>query len=168
MKNKPNMTRFATHVVYTAGTFDLLHKGHVELFYKCTQIGDFVIVVLNTDNFINTYKGQPPIMSYEERESVIITNQFVDLVIPNSGCEKCFYTIMNHAVTHGYENMFSIVIGDDWKYKDYAAQMGVINNDLDLFHKVVKYVPRYKGVSTTSIKNRVIAQSQKISKCGPK
>ena len=159
------MARLPTKVIYTAGTFDLFHKGHVELFHKCRQIGDFIIVVLNTDNFINSYKGQPPVMSYEERNAVIMTNQFVDRVVPNIGCEKCFYTIINHAVTRGYEK-FRIVVGDDWKYKDYAAQMGVNNKDLDWFNNLVKYVPRYKGVSTTDIKNRIIAQCQKFSNCG--
>jgi glycerol-3-phosphate cytidylyltransferase len=44
-------------VVYTGGTFDLFHSGHVNLLRRCSEIGT-VVVSLNTDEFIEKYKGK--------------------------------------------------------------------------------------------------------------
>ena len=46
-----------TIVVYTGGTFDLFHTGHVELLEYCAMLGTDVVVSLNTDDFIKSYKG---------------------------------------------------------------------------------------------------------------
>jgi len=50
-------------VVYTGGTFDLFHAGHSRFLARCAQLGD-VVVSLNTDEFIEEYKGKPPIISF--------------------------------------------------------------------------------------------------------
>lgn len=50
-------------IVYTGGTFDLPHKGHYRLLKRAAEIG-IVVVALNTDEFIQSYKGKPPILSY--------------------------------------------------------------------------------------------------------
>ena len=57
-------------IVYTGGTFDLFHSGHVNLLKRCKDLaGDWgsVVVSLNTDEFIQQYKGKPPVCSTEER-----------------------------------------------------------------------------------------------------
>ena len=56
--------------VYTGGTFDLPHSGHVNFLKKCAQLGD-VYVALNTDEFIEQYKGKPLVMSFDEWLEVI-------------------------------------------------------------------------------------------------
>jgi len=152
--NKP-LRSLVERVVYTAGTFDLYHRGHVNLLEQCAMRGDLVVAVLNTDDFIEQYKGRPPVMSYEEREVVLMTNQYVDAVIPNTGGPRCYDTINNHAITHGYGNKYSIVIGDDWASKDYARQMGVPEEQREDFYKKVVFVPYTKDISTTLIKERL-------------
>ena len=47
--------------VYTGGTFDLLHAGHVKFLRRCAEFGR-VVVALNTDEFVEQYKGRKPIM----------------------------------------------------------------------------------------------------------
>jgi len=49
-------------IVYTGGTFDLFHPGHVNFLKNCKKIGDYVIVSLNTDEFIERYKKSKPII----------------------------------------------------------------------------------------------------------
>jgi len=49
-------------LIYTGGTFDLFHAGHVEFLRRCSDLGR-VLVSLNTDEFIEEYKGKPPVIS---------------------------------------------------------------------------------------------------------
>ncbi len=71
--------------LYTGGTFDVFHYGHMNFLRQCSKIADKVVVSLNTDEFIEYYKGKPPIMNYEERKKSLEFCKFVDEVIPNVG-----------------------------------------------------------------------------------
>jgi len=74
--------------VYTGGSFDLYHSGHVRFLERCkTLAGDDgqVIVSLNTDQFIKAYKGKGLVMNYEERKSVLLSCRYVDDVVANLG-----------------------------------------------------------------------------------
>ena len=51
-------------VLYTGGTFDLPHYGHLNFLKQCSKIADEVVVSLNTDAFIYEYKKNYPIMNY--------------------------------------------------------------------------------------------------------
>ena len=65
-------------ILYTGGTFDLLHFGHCNFLKKCKQISDKVVVSLNTDDFIEKFKGTKPILNYKEREKSLSYCQYVD------------------------------------------------------------------------------------------
>ena len=75
--------------IYTGGTFDLFHEGHVELLRSCKRLaGDgLVIVALNTDEFIERFKASGPVQTYRERKTVLESCKYVDLVVPNIGEE---------------------------------------------------------------------------------
>ncbi len=135
--------------VYTGGTFDLFHKGHVELLRRCAELGE-VTVALNTDDFIELYKGRKPIVSYEEREAVLLGCRYVSEVIPNYGGKDSRISI-----EIAKPNL--IVIGSDWARRDYYAQMGFDQAWLDERGIGMLYVPYTQGVSTTEIKNRLRA-----------
>ena len=70
--------------VITYGTFDLLHYGHINLFKRAKQLGDYLIVALSTDEFNQNEKNKMCYFSYEERKKLVEAIRFVDLVIvPN-------------------------------------------------------------------------------------
>ena len=76
--------------VYTGGTFDLFHVGHLNLLKRCHEIAGLtgqVIVSLNTDEFIEKYKSKKPLMSYEDRKAILEACRYVDSVIENYGNE---------------------------------------------------------------------------------
>jgi glycerol-3-phosphate cytidylyltransferase len=105
--------------VYTGGTFDLFHNGHVELLRNCHRLADGgeVIVALNTDDFIGEFKSEFPVVPFSQRKAVLESCRFVSSVVPNSNGADSKPTI--EAV-----NPDVIAIGIDWAPpKDYYAQM---------------------------------------------
>ena len=50
-------------VVYIIGVFDLFHRGHVELLRKAKLLGDKLIVAVNGDELVASYKRRPFILS---------------------------------------------------------------------------------------------------------
>ena len=137
--------------VYTGGTFDLFHSGHVNLLKRCREIASpdgIVIVSLNTDEFIEEYKGKPPICSYEEREHVLLNSKHVDQVVPNIGGVDSKIAI--ELAKPNY-----IVIGSDWAKRDYYKQMGFDQEWLDERDIGLCYVPYTRKISTTAIKKRM-------------
>lgn len=136
----------ARQLVYTGGTFDLFHSGHVNLLRRCARMGR-VVVALNTDEFIEEYKGKPPVCSYEEREAVLRACRYVDEVIPNIGGADSRPSI--EAVKPDI-----IAIGTDWARKDYYKQMMFDQDWLDERDIALIYIPYTSGISTTNLKAR--------------
>ena len=75
--------------VITYGTFDLLHYGHIELLKRAKALGDYLIVVLSTDEFNWNEKQKKCYFSYEIRKQLLEAIRYVDLVIPETCWEYC-------------------------------------------------------------------------------
>jgi len=134
--------------IYTGGTFDLFHRGHVNFLRQCKEIGNYVVVSLNTDDFIERYKGKPPIMTYDERREVLLSCRYVDEVIPNTDGEDSKPTILT------VQPQF-LVIGSDWAKKDYYKQMNFTQKWLDENNIILIYIPYTENISTTLIKEKL-------------
>jgi glycerol-3-phosphate cytidylyltransferase len=138
-------------IVYTGGTFDLFHAGHVNFLKRCKEIaGELgsVVVSLNTDEFIKEYKGKPPIVSFSDRMAVLKACKYVDQVIANSGGADSKPTILQVKPN-------IIAIGTDWARKDYYKQMQFTQDWLDEKDISLIYIPYTKGISSTEIKTRL-------------
>lgn len=137
--------------VLTLGTFDVFHAGHVALLRRCRALaGDGqVIVGLNTDSFIERYKGKAPVITYVDREAVIAACRYVDAVIPNDQTDGSALDVIE-AVDPDL-----IAIGWDWRDRDYLGQLGV--KDLGRIRVVyLPYTPGQAGPSS-AIKERIRA-----------
>lgn len=137
--------------VYTGGTFDLFHAGHVFLLRECRRLGE-VVAALNTDEFVAEYKGAPPVMSYDERAAVLRACRYVDRVVPNLGGADSKPAIRSVGPD-------VILVGQDWAARDYYEQMGftprwLADQDIGLFY--VPHAP--SGLSSTEVKRRVGAR----------
>jgi cytidyltransferase-like protein len=135
--------------VYTGGTFDLPHAGHVRFLQQCAELGD-VVVSLNTDEFVTAYKGRPPVMTFDERAAVLQEFRSVAGVIPNTGGADSRPTI-------DATQPDIVAIGSDWAVRDYHAQMGFDQAWLDARGIWLVYIPYTPGVSTTAIRARLMA-----------
>ena len=75
--------------IYTGGSFDLFHRGHVNLLKRCRKVvGDDgrVVVSLNPDDLVLSRKGHLAV-PYEDRKSVLEACRYVDEVVENTGRE---------------------------------------------------------------------------------
>jgi glycerol-3-phosphate cytidylyltransferase len=133
-------------IVYTGGTFDLFHAGHVALLAQCAKLaGDHgeVVVALNSDAFIATYKGRPPVCTYREREVVLEACRWVTRVIPNRMGADSRPTIEEVRPD-------IVAIGMDWAQRDYYAQMNFTQEWLDKRGISLVYVAHAFSTGLTS------------------
>lgn len=123
--------------VITYGTFDMLHYGHINLLKRAKMLGDYLVVVLSTDEFNWKEKKKKCYFSYEERKLLLESIRYVDLVIPEDNWEQKKTDVKKYEI-----DIF--VMGDDWKGKfDFLKSE---NTD-------VIYLPRTPEISTTQIKS---------------
>jgi glycerol-3-phosphate cytidylyltransferase-like family protein len=114
---------------------------------RCAELGS-VTVSLNTDEFIQSYKGKPPVIPYEERAAVLLSCRYVSAVVPNMGGH-------DSRVAIELVKPDIIVVGSDWARRDYYAQMGFDQDWLDERGIAMCYVPYGTITSTTQIKERM-------------
>lgn len=71
-----------TKRVFTVGVFDLLHKGHVELFRRAKDLGDYLIVAVQDSDFILKYKPEANMVnSTDDRVYMVNAIRYVDEAI---------------------------------------------------------------------------------------
>ena len=121
--------------VITYGTFDLLHYGHINLLRRARALGDYLIVALSTDQFNHDSKNKVCYFTYEERQQLLESIRYVDLVIPEENWEQKVRDVREYHVD-------TFVMGDDWAGKfDFLKE-----------YCEVVYLPRTPEISTTKMK----------------
>jgi len=69
-------------VVFTNGCYDILHPGHIRTLESCRNLGDVLILALNSDASVRIIKGpKRPIVSERERASLACALEAVDAVV---------------------------------------------------------------------------------------
>lgn len=131
-------------VVYTSGTFDMLHYNHLKMIEYARALGDILIVGVNTDELVASYKSTP-IVPFEERLALMKAIKGPDIVIPQKSLDH------TEKVKKLHFDVF--VVGDDWVGKyDYLEPMGV----------TVVYFPYGDGVSSSNLKERIYERYSKL------
>jgi len=75
--------RSGRRVVFTNGVFDLLHVGHLRYLQEARELGDMLVVGLNSDASTRTIKGDKrPLVQESERAELLLGLRCVDLVVP--------------------------------------------------------------------------------------
>lgn len=139
-------------VVFTNGCFDILHKGHVSYLAEAAELGNKMVVALNTDASVkNQGKGEDrPINDNDARASVLASLGFVDLVVffDSDTPLKLIQLLEPDVLVKGADynpeetdsNSKSYIVGSE-TVKSYGG--------------MVKAIPLVEGFSTTSVINKM-------------
>lgn len=135
----------------TMGTFDPLHEGHLGLFRQCRNlIGDHgeLVVAVNSDEFVKSYRGTAPLMPHTTRVQIIDALDTVTHAVLNES-----HSLQSALIAEIHPRF--LVIGDDWAQKDYLSQIGVTKDWLEDRNIQLVYVPRTGDWSSTRLKTRL-------------
>jgi D-beta-D-heptose 7-phosphate kinase/D-beta-D-heptose 1-phosphate adenosyltransferase len=142
-------------IVFTNGCFDLLHPGHVYLLNKAKDLGDCLVVGLNSDGSVRRLKGSNrPILNEHDRASLVGSLECVDLVVvfDEDTPESLIKTIRPNILVKGADYRRDEVVG-----REIVESLG----------GQVKLVPVLEGFSTTDIANKIL-ENYKSSFSSPK
>ena len=135
-------------IVFTNGCFDLLHPGHTRYLHAARQLGDYLVVAVNTDRSVKAIKGEHrPIQSQDERTELLAALSFVDAVVLFD--EDNPLKVIRRLVPD------VLVKGGDWT-EDKIIGADVVRKA----GGVVKSLPFVTGYSTTALIEK-IAKMQK-------
>ena len=99
-------------IVWTNGTFDILHPGHIELFKVARSLGDKVIVATDTDEKIKADKGDhKPINNLSYRVAMLEAIKYIDVV----------HTFGSRQQLEDLVQLYEpdiLLLGDDWRDGD--------------------------------------------------
>jgi D-beta-D-heptose 7-phosphate kinase/D-beta-D-heptose 1-phosphate adenosyltransferase len=123
-------------IVWTNGCFDILHRGHLEMFKYAKSLGDELIVGIDSDDKVREDKGpNRPFNSVEDRKFVLECIRYIDEVVVFDSRQGLEDEIRQLAPD-------VMVIGSDWKEKEVIGQQYC--TELKFFDRIGEY-------STTNI-----------------
>lgn len=126
-------------IIFTNGCFDILHRGHATYLQKAKELGDILILGLNSDESITRLKGHDrPINNLEDRAFLIGALESIDFVVPFS--EDTPYELIKLVQPH-------ILV----KGADYEGKM-VVGSDIADEVKLIEFI---SGKSTTNLIKKI-------------
>ncbi len=139
-------------IVYTVGTWDLLHVGHLAILQQCSALGATVAVGVASDEVVASYKRHVPVVPLEQRVEMLEALRCVDIVRPyydleyTSACKELDVDIF--------------VIGEDWGR---APHNIAVESFLKAAGKSIVQVSYHPQTSSTKIKAKTIAQLHAVA-----
>ena len=128
--------------IYVIGVFDLFHTGHVELLKRAKALGDRLIVAINSDRIVESYKRKPYI-SERDRLAVVEACRYVDEAFVIDTFDNKEAIVKN--------NINIIVHGSDWAGEGYMKQIRVDQAFLDNHGVSMVFLPYTQCISTSQI-----------------
>jgi len=130
-------------IVFTNGCFDLLHVGHIKYLSQAKDLGDILIIGLNSDKSVKKLKGNNrPINSFEDRAKLLAALKSVDLVIMFE--EQTPENLIKEIIPD------VLVKGGDYDIEEIVGYQTVIDNG-----GRVKTLSFYEGYSSTNYIDKI-------------
>ena len=130
-------------IVFTNGCFDIIHRGHVDYLSKAKDLGDILIIGLNTDQSVRNIKGNTrPIQDEQSRAIILASMQFVDAIVFFS--EPTPYTLIKEIQPD------ILVKGADYKKEDIVGYDIVSQRG-----GKVETIEFIEGYSTSNIERKI-------------
>ena len=137
-------------LVYTVGTFDLLHVGHLDLLEYCATLDDKLVVGVASDEVVGSYKRNIPVIPLAQRMRMLKALKCVDDVVS--------YDKLEYVSSCKELHVDVFLIGEDWGDKPHNIAVEEYLKSTDAQIVQVSYNPM---TSSTKIKQNVVAQSHK-------
>lgn len=130
-------------IVFTNGCFDILHVGHLHTLKESIQLGDKLIVGLNSDASVSRLKGKErPVVNQLDRSEMLAALEMVDAVIifEDDTPEELIQMIKPDVLCKGGDWSIENIVGGDF-VKSYGGQ--------------VVSIPFVQGYSSSSLINKI-------------
>ena len=125
-------------LVFTNGCFDILHVGHVKYLRSARELGDVLMVALNTDQSVSRIKPGRPVIPEGQRAEMVASLEMVDYV-----------TLFDEDTPYELIKLLGpdvLVKGGDWKREE------IVGSDIVPETYSLPYI---EGVSTTEIMEKI-------------
>lgn len=135
---------FNKKIVFTNGCFDLLHLGHIDYLSKAADLGDILVIGVNTDASVSRIKGpKRPVNDQQSRSILLASLRFVDAVVlfDEPTPKELIECIQPDILVKGDDYKAEEIVG----YDTVKAKGGLIAT-----------IPLVQGYSTTSIINKIL------------
>jgi len=130
-------------VVFTNGCFDIIHRGHIEVLARTADLGDKLIIGLNSDQSIQKLKGEGrPIIDEQSRAILLAALSFVDAIVLFSEDKplKLINALLPDVLAKGGDYEIETIVGHEIVQKNGGK---------------VKLVPFLDGFSSTTIIDKI-------------
>lgn len=148
------MDKQKKRIGYTCGVYDMFHVGHLNLFERCKQKCDYLIVGICDDEYVRNVKGKEPVICEEDRKRIVGALKCVDEVVMVD-TETTVDKVLAWNKFH-YNVLFA---GSDWagseRFKETDRQFKANNLDIE-----VVFFPYTQSVSTSMLREKLAQQKQ--------
>lgn len=134
---------------YTTGVFDMFHIGHLNILRRAKEQCDYLIVGVSTDELVQRDKSKVPIISFEDRCTIVEAIKYVDKVVPQPDKNKFAAWEQYH-----FNKMF---VGSDWKgtetWNKFEQQFAPVGVE-------IVYLDHTDGISSTILRDKLNNHNQ--------
>lgn len=133
-------------IIFTNGCFDILHAGHVTCLQMAKQLGDYLIVAVNTDESIQKLKGpHRPINNLEHRMTVLAGLGVVDWVVPFSDDtpERLLKLLRPDMLVKGGEYTLDQIVGADI-VRSYGGEVRTVGTKINSSSAIITKIMEEK------------------------
>ena len=128
---------------YTQGVYDMFHIGHLNIINKAKEQCDYLIVGVNSDELVQTYKHKETVINELDRAEIVRNLKAVD---------KCVIVdTLDKIELHKHLGFNAIFIGDDWYGNPRWMQT---KEDLSTIGVDVVFLPHTNGISSTMLRSQ--------------
>ena len=142
-KQVKNWQSEGNKIVFTNGCFDIVHLGHIDYLEKARNLGDKLVLGLNTDDSVKRLKGENrPVVNEYARSRMMAAFEFVDAVVlfDEPTPQELIEAVKPNILVKGDDYTVETIVGADFV----IAEGGE-----------VKTIPLVKGYSTTSLIEKI-------------
>lgn len=126
---------------YTQGVYDMFHVGHLNLINNAKKHCDYLIVAVNSDDLVKSYKNKVPVISEEDRRYIVENIKAVDQAVIADTLDK-----KEQLDRYKFNAIF---IGDDWKGNPRWQRT---QEELREYGVDVVFLPHTDGVCSTELR----------------